>query len=127
MAIRATPLLICDHVHEDPVSHNVTLLGIFTTLRATKFPTPLRVMSVYSQLVGDPGEFGEVALRCESMTGGQVLATETYRVQIGASGTRHVHVRLDDLRFPEPGPYRFSLQVESEIIGEQTIVVTEGN
>ena len=127
MAIRATPLLICDQVYEDPVSHNVTLLGIFTTLRATKFPTPYRVMSVYTQLVGDAGEFGEVTLRCESTANGQVLAAETYRVQIGALGTRHVHIRLDDLRFPEPGQYRFSLHVEDETIGEQTILVTEEN
>ncbi len=127
MAIRATPLLLCDHVHEDPVSHNVTLLAIFTTLRATKFPTPYRVMSVYTQLVGDPGEFGEVGLRCESIATGQVLAAETYRVQIGTFGTRHVHIRLDDLRFPEPGSYRFSLHVENETIGEQTTLVTQGN
>ena len=117
MAIRATPLLICDQVYEDPVSHNVTLLGIFTTLRATRFPTPYRVMSVYTQLVGDTGEFGAVTLRCESTAKRHLLAAETYRVQIGTLGTRHVHIRVDDLRFPEPGHYRFSLQVDDETIG----------
>jgi hypothetical protein len=127
MAIHATPLLICDHVYEDPVSHNVTLLGIFTSLRATKFPSPFRVMSVYTQLEGDAGEFGDVTLRCESAADGRVIAEETYRVQIGVLGTRHVHIRLDDLRFPQPGPYRFSLVVDHEIIGERTILVTEGN
>ena len=48
MAIDATPLLLCDHVYEDPVSHNVTLLGIFTTIRATKLSRD-RKMSIQEQ------------------------------------------------------------------------------
>ena len=127
MSISAIPLLLCDLVYEDPVSHNVTLLGIFTTVRATKFPTPYRIMSIYTQLIGDPGEVGELSLQCESVANGQVLAAESYRVQIGSFGKRHVHIRLDELRFPEPGSYCFSLLVENHAIAEQTILVTEGN
>jgi hypothetical protein len=125
MAIRAVPLLLCHLVYEDPVSHNMTLLGMFTRLRATRFPTPYRDISVYTLLTGDPGELGQLALQCIAQATGQVCAEETQRIQIGGGGKRHIHIRLGEVRFPEPGVYRFVLFFEDEPIAEQTIDVGE--
>lgn len=126
MAVSAVPLLLCHLVYEDPVSHNMTLLGMFTRLRATKFPTPYRDVSVYTLLSGDAGETGQLALRCIAESTKEVCAEETHRVQIGSEGKRHIHIRLGELRFPTPGVYRFELFFEGELIAEQTIQVWEG-
>jgi len=124
MVIRATSLLLCNHVYEDPDSHNVSILGVFTTLRSTKFPTPYRVINVYALLAGEPGEVGELVFQCESDTG-ELIAEETRGVLLGSLGKRHLQVRLDELRFPEPGKYRFTLMAEGKIVGEQSFLVEE--
>jgi hypothetical protein len=109
---------------EDPDSGNLAVLGIFTTLRATKFPTPYRVLSIYALLTGSPGETAELEFQCVSADG-EVLARETSRIVLGSLGKRHLNIRLDQLRFPEPGEYRFALSSEDEIIGEETFLVLE--
>ncbi len=125
MAINSANLMLCNAVYEDPSSHNVTLLGIFTTLRATRFPTPYRDISVYAILKGLPGESGQLTLSCSSIATGLECAKERQRIQIGASGRRHVHVRLAEFRFPEPGEYVFSLIYDDLLIAEQELLVLE--
>ncbi len=61
----AAAFLLCDFVWVDPISNNHTILGVFTRLRARRFPTPLREISGYALLVGDPGEFGELVVARE--------------------------------------------------------------
>ena len=93
MAVSAVPLLLCHLVYEDPISHNMTLLGMFTRLRATKFPTPYRDVSVYTLLSGDAGETGQLAMRCIAEATDEVCAEEAQRIQIGSEGKRHIHIR----------------------------------
>src|SRR5687768_13038171 len=109
MAISSANLILCHAVYEDPASHNVTLLGIFNTFHATRFPTPYRDISIYAILKGSPGETGQLRLSCTLLATGLECANERQRIQIGESGRRHVHVRLAEFRFPEPGEYLFSL------------------
>jgi hypothetical protein len=123
MAIHAAALMICNAVYEDPSSHNVTLLGIFTALQVTRFPTPYRDISAYAILVGMPGETGELKLSCVSAGTGEECAQERQRVQIGEFGKRQVHIRLAEIRFPGPDDYLFSLAFEGVVIAEQEIAV----
>jgi hypothetical protein len=123
MAISAAALTVCNAVYEDPVSHNVTLLGIFTALRVTVFPTPYRDISVYAILRGSPGETGELILSCTSVASGRECASERQRIQIGELGKRQVHIRLGEVRFPEAGHYLFSLAFEGMVIAEQDLIV----
>jgi hypothetical protein len=125
MTVTAVPLLLCHLVYEDPVSHNVTLLGTFTRLRATKFPTPHRDVSVYTLLSGEAGETGLLTLQCLAEATGEIRAEESQRVEIGAGGKRHVHVRLGELCFPAPGVYRFVVLFEHELVAEQSMHVLE--
>jgi len=125
MAVAATGLLLCNAVYEDPSSHNVTLLGIFTELYSTKFPTPYRNISVYALLTGEVGEFTELTLACVSeMTQATVLSV-SQRVQIGRNGKRQVHIRSGAMSFPEPGEYRFSLASDGEVVAVQKVLVLE--
>ena len=78
--------MVCYQVYVDPNSFNVTLFGIFTSLRATRFPTPSREYSVYALLEGEPGERGDLRLRCTDETTGAVLADHAQRTEIGALG-----------------------------------------
>ncbi|MBI2478149.1 MAG: hypothetical protein HYV60_05735 [Planctomycetia bacterium] len=122
MTIASSPLLLCNYVYEDPVSHNVTLLGIFTSLRATKFPTPSGATMVYTLLSGNAGTVGLLSLQVVSEQNDSVCIDESQRVQIGDSGKRHVRFWLD-IRFPEPGNYRFTLTFDTAVIGETTLLV----
>ena len=122
----ATPVLLCDLVHEDPRGHNVTLLGIFTDVRCSRFPSPSRLISAYALLDGDPGEVGEVTLACVEDATGDVQFEERQRIQIGSNGKRHVHIRCGEgFHFPRPGFYRFMLSFDGDPIGEQTLTVQE--
>ncbi len=121
----AVPLLLCNLAYADPVSQDVTLLGVFTGLQATRFPTPARDFSVYALLVGDPVETGEVLLECRQMTTGELCAEAGARQQLGSRGKRQLHIRLGEVIFPDPGEYDFTLQFDGELVGQQTILVSE--
>lgn len=123
MAISSANLILCNAVYEDPASHNVTLLGIFTALRATRFPTPYRDISIYAILKGPPGETGQLTLSCTLLANGLECANERQRIKIGESGRRHVHVRLAEFRFPEPGAYLFSLIYDDLAIADHELLV----
>ena len=124
MAVTPTSLLLCYQVYVDPVSFNVTLFGIFTSLRSTRFPTPSREYSVYALLQGEPGERGELRLECVDESTGAVLASHLQRAEIGALGKRHILAPLSEFRFPHPGVYRFALTFNDETIASQTIHVS---
>ena len=123
MAVTATSVLICYQVYVDPVSFNVTLFGIFTSLRATRFPTPAREYSVYALLQGEPGERGDLRLQCIDEATGAVLADHVQRVEMGSLGKRHVHAPLSEFRFPHLGAYRLTLTFNEEEIASQTVDV----
>jgi hypothetical protein len=123
MAINAANLILCNAVYEDPTSHNITLLGIFTAISSNRFPTPYRLISAYTILKGLPGETGEITLSCTSLATGTECARERQRIQIGEFGKRHLHVRLSEFRFPEPGEYVFSLIFDGATIADQELLV----
>ncbi len=119
----AVAFLLCDLVWIDPISHNQTILGVFTGPRGTKFPTPFREFSAYVLLVGDPGEVGELNLACTDETGDDVLDDWRARLIIGPEGKAQVHIRLGEFSFPKEGRYRFVLTFDSHLIGELSIPV----
>jgi hypothetical protein len=124
--VTASPVLLCDLVYQDPVSRNVTLLGMFTDLRCSRFPSPSRLISAYALLTGDPGEMGQVTLTCIEDATGAVHLEERRRIQIGSNSKRHVHIPFGEgFHFPRPGFYRFVLSFEGNALGEQTITVQE--
>src|SRR5437660_9129399 len=103
----AAAFLLCDFVWVDSISNNHTLLGVFTRLRASKFPTPFREISAFALLVGEPGEFGELALVCCVEDTGQVVYETGSRLAIGPEGKTQVHIGLGKFSFPQEGRYRF--------------------
>lgn len=123
MPVQAASLLLCNYVYDDPISRNLTLLGIFTSLRATKFPTPYRSMMVYALLIGDPGESGELKLECVADATQAACGEDRLRVTIGEQGKRHIRLWLDGVRFPTRGLYHFRLSFDDEPIAELTIPV----
>src|SRR5690349_6210646 len=120
----AAALLLCDLVYADPRTGNVTLLGIFTDIRSSRFPAPARAISAYALLTGDPAESGELVLECVEEEDGSVHLRESQRTQIGLNGKRHVHIRFGEaFLFPRPGRDRFILSFDGEMVAEQTITL----
>src|SRR5438552_1520782 len=118
MAVHATSLLLCHLVFEDPTSNNVTVLGVFTQLRANRFPTPARDYSVYVLLTGAPHEADELLLQCSEVATGQMCAEVRSRTQLSGFGKRHVHIRVGELQFPNAGEYRWALFFGGDRIAE---------
>jgi hypothetical protein len=123
--VRATNLLLMDLVYEDPVSQKHTLLGVFTGLRASRFPSPARDMSAYALLEGQPGESGILALQLQEEETPTPSHLAEGLVTIGQGGKRHVHIRLSKVRFPRAGRYQFTLLFDDTPIANQTITVRE--
>ena len=121
----AASVLLCNLIYADPVSEDVTLLGVFTGLQATRFPTPARDFSVYALLVGEPVETGEVLLECRHVSTGELCAEARARQQLGSRGKRQLHIRLGEVIFPDPGENDFILLFDGELVGQQTILVSK--
>jgi hypothetical protein len=58
---------------------------------------------------------------------GELCAEAKTRQQVGGGGKRQVHIRLGELRFPRPGAYEFALTFDGELVGQQTILVSEAS
>ena len=125
MALSATTLLLCDLVWEDPVSRNITLLGVFTALRATRFPSPQRSLSLYTLLLGRPDETGRLLLECVDVASGTTDRLAHGSVTIGQEGHRHANFRLDRFRFPRPGRFMFRLTCDGHLIAQHTVTLKE--
>jgi hypothetical protein len=122
----AAALLLCDLVYSDHRTGNITLLGIFTAIRPSRFPSPTRAISAYALLEGTPAEPGELVLECVEEQTGQSQFRDSQRTQIGLNGKLHIHMRFGEaFSFPRPGRYLFTLTFNGELVAEQTIILQE--
>ncbi len=125
--VEASPLLFCDLAYVEPVSSKTTLMGIFTGLRANRFPSPFRSFTVFAMVRGDPGENGSFGFACIDAETDEVLYQEPERYVIFTEGheTLPLTLPISEFRFPQQGWYRFVLTFAGETIAENKLFVRE--
>ena len=117
MAISATSLFFCDGVSENPNTRNVTVSGIFTTIRVDRLPSAETSVVVCALLRGQPEEEGHLRLTMAEPQGSNGAELLNGDVIIGRNGLRNIAIRLPPLTFQAAGPHTFTLYNGAVAIG----------
>jgi hypothetical protein len=121
----AAQLLFCDQVFVDPSSGKATLLGIFTELRPTRFPSPFRQFAVFTMLRGEPGENGTLRCVCVSASNGKILLQFEKNLIFGLQKAIPFVLQVGEFRFPEAGSYLFELYFSGAKIATNELLLHE--
>jgi hypothetical protein len=122
---RAAALFFCDHVFVDPGSGKASLLGIFTEMRPTRYPSPFRNFAVFTMLRGEPGENGDLALRCVCVSTEEVILEQRRNLIFNEFKAIPFILQIGEFRFPQAGWYRFELEFADESIAENELYLNE--
>ena len=119
-------ILICDFVIRDERTHNVSLIGIFNTIHAPKFPTVHGRAHVFVSLTDGRGtRQGRLCLVDRETEG--ILAETLGEIRFPPDGRAVVDMNfeLHNIVFPKPGNYAFDFYVEGELIGSRPFAVVK--
>jgi hypothetical protein len=107
-------LVLCERWAIDPTNGQMSLVGIFHTLRVPRFPTPPRGFTAYAALYGGVGE-GTMELVVTRLETEQ----DIYRYRRWFAFPRGVQlinleIKVRKCRFPAPGRYAVSLRFDGQ-------------
>lgn len=123
-AIRCHAILICEAVSRDP-SGKPTLYGVFDTILAAGFPALHKAFTLFAKLSGE-GHHG-ITISLVPPTG-DVQKLADLRVEMQPESYGIIDMQLAGQVFPSPGPYKFKLETNGNILGEPaTIFVKKAN
>jgi hypothetical protein len=114
----ATTIILCDQIMREEVNGKYTLVGVFSTMQATKFPCYCPALCVFTALTNGRGP-AELEMRCVHAVSGAVIGSMV-RTEDFADPTsiREVTFVMRGLTFPEEGIYSFELRTEGELLAE---------
>jgi hypothetical protein len=109
----------------------LNVMGIFSSINATKFPIKHPQMYIIAQLRVGPAEYGRnftLELKLIDEDAINVIASVVTRRTVPTPppdaprriGLNHI-VRLNNLEFPQPGTYQFSILVDNDEKGALAI------
>jgi len=121
-------LLIADYVNIT-ADGKLNVMGIFNSIHSPQFPTRHSGMFLVAKLSADPSEYGakkKLAIKLLDEDGKLIASLLEREIEIphGKEGKvveiRQI-LRLAGLVFPQPGAYQFSILVDNDRKGSQTI------
>lgn len=122
----ATPLalLLCDTVITDAMTGKKTLVGIFNSIGATKFPHIVPQINVFASLTNLEGET-EVKIRLIAGNNNVVFdlpAKVPFKNPLDAP---ELVFNLQNLKFPSPGAFELQLLAGEKVAASRLLVVSE--
>jgi hypothetical protein len=120
---RALGLVLCQAVVVDPSAAQMSLAGVFHSLRFSAWPGVCPSFTVYAALHGGEGE-GTMQVRVTEME----TERDVYRYQRWGAFTRghppiHLEVRIRNCVFPGPGRYVVSLRFDEYDLASRILIV----
>jgi len=110
----------------------INVMGIFRTIYATHFPARHPSMYIVTKLAADYGEFEDERLLTIKLLDSDAKElmrfTSPIKVPRPSGGQRpevNAIVQINDVVFPDPGRYQFSIQVEKDVKGVLQIEVIQ--
>ena len=125
-------LLIADYVNI-AADGKLNVMGIFNSIHSTEFPTAHPEMFLIAKLSADPSEYGtkrKLAIKLLDESGKSIASLLEHEIEIphGKEGKgveiRQI-LRLTGLDFPQPGAYQFSMLVDNDQKGSQTVKLVQ--
>ncbi len=118
--------IVCDTVILDALTGKGTVVGIFDTINALRFPARHEVLFVFCQLTNGRGQV-PIRVRIVDLENDEALIHEA-EVLGQFEDVRHVAnmiVRIGGLTFPHPGEYRMQVYAGTDFLGERRILCKE--
>src|SRR5262249_11568331 len=97
-------LILCDGLHVDTSTAKLSLVGLFTSLRFSSFPTPVRRFTAYALLYGGEGE-GRIRLEVKRADSEQQVYKNVLWRAFIAGQISTAEVKATRCAFPSPGRY----------------------
>ena len=119
-------MVVCDHIWADPSTGKKTLLGLFSTIQAKKFPATHGLLAVHVSLTDGHG-VTPIHLRLVDAEGDSApILDETGTIdfadpRIICDMTFHAV----NVLFQKPGEYRFQLFAHEELLMERRVLVED--
>ena len=102
-------IILCDAVIEDKTTNNKTLVGLFNTIAAARYPTVRPAMSVFASLTGCRSEMRlELRIRREGAEG-EIVRFGGPLVSPSEAAIVDLVVHLRNMKLPAPGVYRVEI------------------
>jgi len=120
----ALALLLCDTVITDAMTGKKTLVGIFNSIGATKFPHIVPQINVFASLTNLEGET-EVKIRLIAGNNNVVFdlpAKVPFKNPLDAP---ELVFNLQNLKFPSPGAFELQLLAGGKLAASRLLVVSE--
>ena len=113
-------VLVCDAAVADPSTGKMSLIGIFDTVSAAKFPTE-RAISLYFKVVDAEG-FYEFAVRYVQIDSGEVLLQAVGDLMANDRLVpSDLYLSFPPLPMPAIGRYEFQIWTNSMFLGSTSI------
>ena len=118
-------ILLCDNTLIEEGTRKRSLIGLFDSINAGKFPATHAAMSVYVQFREIEGTF-DFSLELFDLTEGKVLnkaVIQKYRVPNRSQDCELVF-NLMSVSFERPGEYEFRIYIDDLVFGQKSFKVT---
>ncbi len=118
-------MVVCDAIWCDPGTGKQVLLGLFSAIHARTFPAVHPVMAIHVALTDARGTIPIRLVLVDANEEREPLFDETQDVEFpDPRAVIELDFHLGNLRFDEPGEYRFQLYGGSTPLMERRIVVS---
>jgi len=108
---------ICDYVIRDEVTKKVSLVGLFTTIRANSFPCMHPVLHVYVAVTNGHGHY-DAEIRFVNLAKNEPLLGITGPVDLpDPLQVAEMHFCFQQVTFARPGEYAVEVLFDKQVIG----------
>lgn len=116
--------VVCDMMIFDALTHKATVVGIFDTINALKYPVRHGALSVFCQLTNGRGQV-DVLAKIVGIEGDEEELICENSVQtkfVDVRQVQNVLLQFVGLVFPHAGEYRVQVFAGTEFLGERRIL-----
>lgn len=118
--------LVCDTVIHEAETNKKSCIGIFHQINADRFPCRHGQLSIYANITDALGEYVFRLTLTSLMDGREVGAGSTPSLSIpDRLQTAELAFRLQNIAFPEPGKYEFTLFANDQLVAQKEVTVRQ--
>lgn len=119
-------MVICDHIWVDPGTGKKTLLGLFSTIHAKKFPVTHGLLAVHVSLTDGHGETPIRLCLVDAKGDGDPILDETGTIDFTDPRIIcDIAFHAANVLFQKPGEYRFQLFAHKELLMERRVLLVD--
>lgn len=118
--------LVCDLVIHEQDTNKKSCIGIFHQINSQVFPCRHGQLCIYANIVEAEGEYVFKILLVNLKDGAVIGSGATPSLRIpDRLQTAELAFKLQNIVFPEPGPYEFRLLANDELLAQKEVVARQ--